>query len=580
MLYLSVIVIILIATVFMVSVGDRLNLPWPVMMTLLGAAVLFIPNRPDLTVDSDIILPIFLPPLLWAIGVKFSWGTLRRRWKSVLLYSVLLTTVSALAIAGATMWWVPGMTTAVALAVGAAVSPPDPVAVEAVAEPVGIPRRLIGTLQTEGSFNDAIAIVLFHAAIHSMTSGHHIDPLSVAKDFVLGSILAVIIGYIFGWLGGYVRQRAHDVVTSNAVTLVIPFGAYLAAESVHASGVIAVVIGAIQFTSTKYMAALEAEERLSSTSFWQIIELLMTGVAFGLIGLQESNIIATADPSRITGLLADGALVALVAILVRLIWFTIVWLAGRKSPIHEGAPESFAEVIVMTWSGMRGLMTLILALSIPVVNGTEQVRQDAIVMMLSVLFFTLVLPGLTLPMLVKVLGVRANHEEETAVPELLKIAQDAALEALQAEAKASTDPETYARVMEMCSAITRRDEISEALPEEYKQHMEKIKGKRNDFVRLRDAALVAAQNEVIAAQDRYDSHDVTRVVRKLDILAQAESIRSSVMFILPAMTAGAVAMERYNLWKKHQGTLSTRAIPVVENAPASPLVTNEVTPTS
>ena len=118
---------------------------------------------------------------------------------------------------------------------------------------------------------------------------------------------------------------------------------------------------------------------------------------------------------------------------------------------------------------------------------------------------------------------RANHEEETAVPELLQIAQDAALEALQAEAKATTDPETYARVKEMCSAITRRDEISEALPEEYKQYMEKLKDKRNDFVRLRDAALVAAQNEVIAAQDRYDSHDVTRVVRKLDILAQAES---------------------------------------------------------
>ena len=551
MLYLSVIVIILLATVFMVSVGDRLNLPWPVMMTLLGAAALFIPNRPELTIDSDIILPIFLPPLLWAIGVKFSWGTLRRRWKSVLLYSVLLTTVSALAIAGAAMWWVPGMTIAVALAVGAAVSPPDPVAVEAVAEPVGIPRRLIGTLQTEGSFNDAIAIVLFHAAIHSMTNGHHIDPLSVAKDFVLGSILAVIIGYIFGWLGGYVRQRAHDVVTSNAVTLVIPFGAYLAAESVHASGVIAVVIGAIQFTSTKYMAALEAEERLTATSFWQLIELLMTGVAFGLIGLQASNIIATADSTRITSLFVDGAMVAMAAILVRLVWFTLIWLAGRKNPIHEGAPESFAEVIVMTWSGMRGLVTLVLALSIPVVNGTEQIRQDAIVMMISVLFFTLVLPGLTLPLLVKVLGVRANHEEETAVPELLKIAQAAALDALQAEAKTTTDPETYARLKEMCAAITRRDEISEALPEEYKQHMQRLKDKRSDFVRLRDAALTAAQNEVIAAQDRYDAHDVTRVVRKLDILAQAESIRSSGAFILPAMTAGAVALERYNLWKQY-----------------------------
>lgn len=571
MLYLSVIVIILLATVFMVSVGDRLNLPWPVMMTLLGAAALFIPNRPELTIDSDIILPIFLPPLLWAIGIKFSWGTLRRRWKSVLLYSVLLTFVSALAIAGAAMWWVPGMTIAMALAVGAAVSPPDPVAVEAVAEPVGIPRRLIGTLQTEGSFNDAIAIVLFHAAIHSMTSGHHIDPLSVLKDFALGSILAVIIGYVFGWLGGYVRQRAHDVVTSNAVTIVIPFVAYLAAESVHASGVIAVVIGAIQFTSTKYMAALEAEERLTATSFWQLIELLMTGVAFGLIGLQASNIIATADSTRITSLFVDGAMVAMAAILVRLVWFALIWLAGRKNPIHEGAPESFAEVIVMTWSGMRGLVTLVLALSIPVVNGTEQIRQDAIVMMISVLFFTLVLPGLTLPLLVKVLGIRANHEEETAVPELLKIAQAAALDALQAEAKTTTDPETYARLKEMCAAITRRDEISEALPEEYKQHMQKLKDKRSDFVRLRDAALTAAQNEVIAAQDRYDAHDVTRVVRKLDILAQAESIRSSGAFILPAMTAGAVALERYNLWKQYQDAPSTQIIPVVKNAPSSPL---------
>ena len=571
MLYLSVIVVILLATVFMVSVGDRLNLPWPVMMTLLGAAALFIPNRPELTIDSDIILPIFLPPLLWAIGIKFSWGTLRRRWKSVLLYSVLLTFVSALAIAGAAMWWVPGMTIAMALAVGAAVSPPDPVAVEAVAEPVGIPRRLIGTLQTEGSFNDAIAIVLFHAAIHSMTSGHHIDPLSVLKDFALGSILAVIIGYVFGWLGGYVRQRAHDVVTSNAVTIVIPFVAYLAAESVHASGVIAVVIGAIQFTSTKYMAALEAEERLTATSFWQLIELLMTGVAFGLIGLQASNIIATADSTRITSLFVDGAMVAMAAILVRLVWFALIWLAGRKNPIHEGAPESFAEVIVMTWSGMRGLVTLVLALSIPVVNGTEQIRQDAIVMMISVLFFTLVLPGLTLPLLVKVLGVRANHEEETAVPELLKIAQAAALDALQAEAKTTTDPETYARLREMCAAITRRDEISEALPEEYKQHMQKLKDKRSDFVRLRDAALTAAQNEVIAAQDRYDAHDVTRVVRKLDILAQAESIRSSGAFILPAMTAGAVALERYNLWKQYQDAPSTQIIPVVKNAPSSPL---------
>jgi len=575
MLYLSVIVLILLATVIMVSVGDRLNLPWPVMMTILGVGALLLPpDRPHIEIDSDIILPIFLPPLLWAIGVKFSWGTLRRRWKSVLLYSVLLTTASALAVAGVALWWVPGMTVAVALALGAAVSPPDPVAVEAVAEPVGIPRRLIGTLQTEGSFNDAISIVLFHAAIHSMEEHHAIEPIEVMKDFALGSVLAVIIGFAFGWIGGYVRLRAHDVVTRNAVTLVIPFAAYLVAENIHASGVIAVVIAAIQFTSTKYLVALEAEDRLTTSSFWQIIELLMTGIAFGLIGLQASEIIYKANSERIAGLFVDGAVIAVIAMIIRLVWFTIVWLIGKTArPVHEGAPESFAEVIVMTWSGMRGLVTLILALSIPMIDGMEQVREDAIVIMISVLFFTLVVPGLTLPFVVRILKVQVNHEEDTAVPELLKLAQNAALEALQEEAKATVDPETYARVKDMYTAITRRDEIIESLPEEYKPHIEKLKDKRSDYIRLRDAALMAAQRAVISAQDRYDSHDVSRVIRKLDILVQAENVRTNNNFILPSLPAGSVALERYNMLRSHLGTST---IPIVKDAPSSPYVSNAI----
>ena len=466
------------------------------------------------------------------------------------------------------------MTVAVALALGAAVSPPDPVAVEAVAEPVGIPRRLIGTLQTEGSFNDAISIVLFHAAIHSMEEHHAIEPLEVMRDFALGSVLAVIIGFAFGWIGGYVRLRAHDVVTRNAVTLVIPFAAYLVAENIHASGVIAVVIAAIQFTSTKYLVALEAEDRLTTSSFWQIIELLMTGIAFGLIGLQASEIIYKANSERIAGLFVDGAVIAVVAMIIRLVWFTVIWLIGKAArPVHEGAPESFAEVIVMTWSGMRGLVTLILALSIPMIDGMEQVREDAIVMMISILFFTLVVPGLTLPFVVRILKVQVNHEEDTAVPELLKLAQNAALEALQEEAKATVDPETYARVKDMYTAITRRDEIIESLPEEYKPHIEKLKDKRSEYIRLRDAALMAAQRAVISAQDRYDSHDVSRVIRKLDILVQAENVRTNNNFILPSLPAGSLALERYNMLRSHLGTST---IPIVKDAPSSPYVSNAI----
>jgi len=546
MLYLSIIVLILLATVIMVGVGDRLNLPWPVMMTILGVGALLLPDRPHLEIDSEIILPIFLPPLLWAIGVKFSWGTLKRRWRSVLLYSVLLTTASALAVAGSAMWWVPGMTVAMALAIGAAIAPPDPVAVEAVAEPVGIPRRLIGTLQTEGSFNDAISLVLFHAAIHAIDHHEKVDPLKVLWDFSFGAVVAVVVGYIFGL--------------------------YLVAESVHASGVIAVVIAAVQFTSTKYLVALEAEDRLSNASFWQVIELLLTGLAFGLIGLQASEIIYQADSTRLLNLFCYGTLISLVAIAVRLLWFAAVWMLGnlKKTPVHEGAPGTFAEVIVMTWSGMRGLVTLILALSIPTVAGTEELRADSIVVVISVLFFTMVLPGLTLPFVVNVLGVKADHSEDNAVPELLELAQHAALEVLQEEARAAS-PETYRRVKDMCTAITRRDDIIENLPDEYKPKMQALKNSREEYTRLRDVAMTAAQHEVLSAQDRYDPNDVYRVIRKLDILSQADTIRSNNNFVLPAMPAGAVALERYRLLREHLGTSS---IPLVENAPSSPLVTS------
>lgn len=570
MLYLTIIVIILLATVIMVGVGDRLNLPWPVMMTLLGVGALLLPNRPHVEIESEIILPIFLPPLLWAIGVKFSWGTLKRRWRSVLLYSILLTTASALAVAGSAMWWVPGMTVAMALAIGAAIAPPDPVAVEAVAEPVGIPRRLIGTLQTEGSFNDAISLVLFHAAIHSLETHHQVEPLQVVWDFTFGAVVAVGIGYAFGWLGGYVRQRAHGTVARSAVTLVIPFGVYLVAETVHASGVIAVVIAAVQFTSTKYLVALEAEDRLSYASFWQVIELLLTGLAFGLIGLQTSEIIYRTDPTQLMKLFIYGTLISLVAISLRFLWFTAIWLAGRarKRTIHEGAPRTLAEVIIMTWSGMRGLVTLILALSIPTVAGTEQLRADSIVVVISVLFFTMVLPGLTLPSLVRLLRIKADPNEENAVPELLGLAQHAALGVLQEEAR-SASPKVYQQVKDMCTAITRRDDIIENLPAEYKPKMEAIKDSRQEYMRLRDAALIAAQHEVLAAQDRYDPDVVYRVIRKLDILSQAENIRSNNNFVLPALPAGAVAVERYRLLREHLGTAS---IPVVSDAPSMPLV--------
>lgn len=203
---LVVVVVLLLATAVLVSVGDRMNLPWPVLMTLVTGVVIVIPNMPSLDIEPEIILPIFLSPLLWAIGQRVSWGMLRRSWRSVLIYSLALTAVSAFVVGAVTWVIVPGISIALALAIGAAVAPPDPVAVEAVAEPVGIPRRLVSNLQTEGIFNDAVSLVLFQVALAALETGNDPQPLAMLSQFIYSAVVAVALGMVVGWAGSALRR--------------------------------------------------------------------------------------------------------------------------------------------------------------------------------------------------------------------------------------------------------------------------------------------------------------------------------------------------------------------------------------
>jgi Na+/H+ antiporter len=531
--FLIVLIAILLATVILVGVGDRFNLPWPVLLTIATGAVIFVPGVPNVTLDAELILPIFLPPLLWALGQRASWQMFRTNWRAIVVYSVVLVVLTILAVIWTAMIFIPGMTIAAAVAIGAAVAPPDPVAVEAVAEPVGIPRRIVATLQTEGLFNDAVSLVAFQAALAAITSHSHLSPGALGLQFVYTAVAAVGVGLLMGWLGAVGRRRLAHGVGRSALTLVIPFAVYIVAEELHASGVIAVVVAAVQMSSSK--GDLEPEDRLTGAAFWEVVEMLLTGVAFGLIGLQLRQVIDDAG-DRIGEMVLHGVIVSAVVILLRLAWMLLIAALGKASRSKTSlTPRTFGESLVMTWAGMRGLVTLALALSLPVEDFPF--HAEGLVIAAVVLLFTMVFPGLTLPLLVRLLGLGQEDWQDRQERRLLERAQRAALVSLKEKAD-DAPPEVVAAVTEMYRRMVPKKPSEVEDQEAYRRQMKERKERRALFAKVRDDALAAAQDEVIRARsDRgVDPAAVDRVLHQLDQMA---AVNNPDMYSMLALTRQA-----------------------------------------
>src|SRR5574340_3974 len=330
----------MLVTVLTVGLGERVYVPWPVLLTIVAAAAAFIPWIPHVELDPHLILPLFLPPLLWALARRTSWAMFRDRWKTIVVHSVGLVLVTTVVVAWTAWALVPGITLAAAVAIGAMTAPPDPVAVEAVAEPVGIPRRIVGVLQTEGLFNDAAALVAFQAALTATLAHEDLHFGSEVLHFLYTAAAAVGIGLVVGWGGSVLVTRIVDVPGRSGLTLVIPFVVYLLAEGAHASGVIAVVVAAVQMSS--FNAEIEAEDRLAGAAFWHVAELLVTGVAFGLVGLAFRNIV-TAAGSELSTMVWHGCLIGVVLVAVRGVWMVFTWLIVRAHGNEaSSAPQTAA----------------------------------------------------------------------------------------------------------------------------------------------------------------------------------------------------------------------------------------------
>lgn len=513
---LALIIGLLLATVVAVGLGDRLRLPYPVLMLILAACLTLIPGFPAMDISPELILPIFLPPLLFATAQRSSWAVFRVRWRTLIMLAVALVVISTAVVAGAAWLMIPGIGIPAAIALGAMVAPPDPVAVESVAGRVHMPRRLITVLQSEGLFNDAAAIVIFQAAVAATVSGSRIGPDVVLK-FVLGAAVAVLVGVAMGWVTALITRLVTSMVARSAVTLVVPFAAYILAEEVHASGVIAVVVTALEMQ--RHSRPQDAAERVTRTAFWDVVELLVTGLAFGLVGLEIREVIHE-EGTEIYGMIGAAVVVCLLVFAVRFAWLALLAVTARKRK-NLLQPTSAKEVLILTWCGMRGLATLALALALPMTlaDGTPFPERDQLlVIACAVLLATLVLPGLTLPWLMKVLKATEDGSEERDAARLLaRRAQQAAVAALKDnDLMKELPPEKVALVKEKMTRL-HAELLDGSLRNE--SVGEKRKRGRELAIAVQTIALDAARQEVVAARNEpdMDPEVADRVLRQLDL---------------------------------------------------------------
>ncbi len=520
---LALLFVLLLGALVTVPLGDRLGVPSPVLMTIGGIVLAVLPIVPNVEIPPEFILPLVLPPLLYATAQRTSWRQFAANKRPIFLLAVALVFVTTAAVAAVADTIVPGISLAAAVALGALVAPPDPVAVTSVAGALGLPRRLVSILEGEGLFNDVTAIVLYHVAIAAAVSGSFSWPQAIGA-LVLSAVVAVVVGLALGWATKRLMGVLGDATLQIGLTLLVPFVSYVLAEELMGSGVLAVL------TTALYLAEYTHDPddvlgRLAGHTFWEVVDTLVTGAAFGLVGLELHNAVSTAS-GRWGEMLGIGGVVVAVVVGVRLLWLLpAAWVTKKlhkRRDVDEEVLMSWRETVVSWWSGMRGVATVALALAIPLTTEDKSpfpARDEILFVAFAVIIVTLVVQGLTLPWLVRALGVSADTDESLELERQLaaraaKAARHRLMDIVEAEDLPEDMMEMLGRRAYDIGARISPEMVDEERREAHAQRVERLR----TIHRLQGELLSAARREVIAARSEQgmDPEVVDRVLRHLD----------------------------------------------------------------
>jgi CPA1 family monovalent cation:H+ antiporter len=443
-------------------------MPWPAPITYVVGASLaaLIPAFPRIELDPGFFFLCFVPPLLFDDGWMMPLRHFMAAKRPIILLATGLVVFTTLSVGFVAHWLIPGMPLALAFALGAVVSPTDAVAVGAITQKLKVPAKVAAVLNGESLMNDATGLVAFKFALAAMIAGTF-SLKSAAVDFAILAVGGVVVGFAVGFLVGRLRDllktvRSSDVFIEVTISLMTPYAAYLAANALGLSSILAVATAGL-YSGWRDPLRMDVETRQTAWAVWSVALFWLNSVAFVLLGLQLPTILATVSEMYSPATLAlFAATVSVTAIVARLAWmFPGAYLPFVLMPWIRKKEEvpSWQSVLVGGWAGMRGTVTLAAALSVPLVlpNGDDFPARDIFVFLaVAVIVSTLLIQGMTLEALICKLGVRADDAQAREDRQARIAAIEAGLNTLRAAQNAEAAPEEAAALGEVISEYEHR----------------------------------------------------------------------------------------------------------------------------
>ncbi len=518
---IELVLLLLVVALGLAYLARRIGIPYPIALVLGGLALGFVFSRiGDIQVielPPDVVFLLFLPPILFGAGFDTPIRDFKANLRPIGLLAiglVLFTTIAVALVANALIpdlgWWP-------AVALGAIVAPPDAVAATAIFRRLGVPSRVVTILEGESLINDASALILFRVAVLAIATGSF-SLVGAGASFVVVGVGGVLVGIVVGTAVVAAWRRTTDATLEIALSLLAPLIAYLSAETLGLSGVLATVTAGV-IAGRKAARALSPDGRLAGRGVWNVLIFVINGFAFLLVGLQLPAILVGLQRST-AELIGLGVAISLTVILARIVWvfpatYVPRWLSAK---VRAGAPAPAASVFVVSWAGMRGVVSLAAALSLPLaVPGRDLI----IYLAYCVILATLVGQGLSLPWVIRRLGIVAGTSAEREEAVARQAAVDAAL--LRLDGLAEEFPDHLPLVVQLRERYeheaSHATNGAEGAPDEEDQE-------RLDHQAIR-LSIVAAQREaVIRLRDDGAIGDeaLRRVERDLDL----EAVRTGV----------------------------------------------------
>ena len=435
--HLLLVLVLLLAVFIFIMLGQKLKISYPIFLVLAGLGISFIPGMPRIEMQPDMIFLLFLPPLLYEAAWYTSWNDFMKWSRPIGMLAFGLVFLTSTIIAFASVAMIPGFTLALGFLLGGIISPPDAVAASSVLKHVKIPKRLTTILEGESLINDASSLIVFRFALAAVVSGQFSMSMAVGQFFIV-SLMGIVIGLAVAHIIYLVHRFLPTTPSMDAaLTLMSPYFMYLAAEEFHFSGVMAVVTGGLFLSYRSHEIFSSSKARLQTINVWATVGFILNGLVFILIGLELPVVMADMGSYSIAEAIMYGLVISGIAIIIRIVYVMPIayvpkWL-GRTERIDAKNP-TWKGPLIIGWAGMRGVVSLASALSIPLLltNGQNFPHRNLILFItFVVILVTLVFQGLTLPLLIKWVGIKdtedflPEEEQEAAIRlRLMKVSLD------------------------------------------------------------------------------------------------------------------------------------------------------------